>query len=109
MFLGKILEHTVEQLSIPKHFPTTSNHADHSFAVKILVLEEGLEPSCREAQDPKSCVYTNFTTRACIKFFIYLKKRLISASADSLLSEACAILRILSVPKSPRTVPGRAC
>lgn len=22
----------------------------------------GLEPACREAQDPKSCVYTNFTT-----------------------------------------------
>ncbi len=31
--------------------------------VKLMVGEEGLEPSHLTAHAPKACVYTNFTTR----------------------------------------------
>ena len=30
---------------------------------KLILGEAGLEPASREAQDPKSCVSANFTTR----------------------------------------------
>lgn len=37
------------------------------WALQNLVRKEGLEPSRRKAQEPKSCVSANFTTRAFLR------------------------------------------